>query len=357
LKSVVIAHKIVHNLHKSGVPGVIIKRDYEKTYDRVDIDFLMEILKGRGFGDVWCKWISMVVTKGSVCVATNEEESGSFKTGKGLRQGDPLSPLLFNLVGDVLNGMLVKASERGLTSGLMRDFRPTGVLSLQYADDTLLFMSSGGRCIRNLRVILSLFEKVSRMKINFHKSEIIPLNLEPESVHEISHLLHCPVGSLPFSYLGVPIHFERLRRGDLQPVINKLIKKIAGWRDRLMAYSSRLTLIKTCLSSVSIYLMTFIKFPKWTIRLVETQMAHCLWTTSEDKHNYHLVNWRQICMKKEFGGPGVPDLRDLNLCLLGSWIRRYAVDKEKIWKILIDFKYNTNKPNIFTCRPNGASNF
>jgi hypothetical protein len=126
LKSVVIAHKIVHNLHKSGVPGVIIKRDYEKTYDRVDIDFLMEILKGRGFGDVWCKWISMVVTKGFVCVATNEEESGSFKTGKGLRQGDPLSPLLFNLVGDVLNGMLVKASERGLTSGLMRDFRQTG---------------------------------------------------------------------------------------------------------------------------------------------------------------------------------------------------------------------------------------
>jgi hypothetical protein len=131
-------------------------------------------------------------------------------------------------------------------------------------------MSSEGSCIRNLRVILMLFEKVFGMRINFHKSELIPLNLEHESVHEISHLLHCPVGSLPFRYLGVPIRFERLSREDLQHVINKLVKMIVGWRGRLMAYSSRLTLIKTCLASVPIYLMSFIKFPKWAIRLVET---------------------------------------------------------------------------------------
>jgi hypothetical protein len=86
-------------------------------------------------------------------------------------------------------------------------------------------------------------------------------------------------------------------------------------------------------------------------------MAHCLWNTSEDRHNYHSVNLKQICMKKEFGGLGVPDLRELNLCLLGSWIRRYATDKGKIWKMLIDFKYSTGMPNIFTCRSDGASNF
>jgi hypothetical protein len=62
-------------------------------------------------------------------------------------------------------------------------------------------------------------------------------------------------------------------------------------------------------------------------------------------------------MEKEFGGLGVPNLRELNLCLLGSWVRRYFVDNEKIWKQLIDFKYNTSSPNIFTCRENGASNF
>jgi hypothetical protein len=53
----------------------------------------------------------------------------------------------------------------------------------------------------------------------------------------------------------------------------------------------------------------------------------------------------------------IPNLRELNICLLGSWITRYAFDKDKIWKLLVDFKYNTNSTNIFTCRSYGDSNF
>jgi hypothetical protein len=62
-------------------------------------------------------------------------------------------------------------------------------------------------------------------------------------------------------------------------------------------------------------------------------------------------------MKKEYGGLGVSNLRELNICLLGSWIRRYVVGKDNIWKMLIDFKYNTCNPNIFICKDSGASNF
>jgi hypothetical protein len=53
LKSVVVAHEIVHSIHRSKTPGVILKLDYEKAYDRVNIDFLVEILRLRGFGDKW----------------------------------------------------------------------------------------------------------------------------------------------------------------------------------------------------------------------------------------------------------------------------------------------------------------
>jgi hypothetical protein len=72
------------------------------------------------------------------------------------------------------------------------------------------------------------------------------------------------------------------------------------------------------------------------------------------------INWLTGNMwpwKKIFGGLGVSRLRDLNICLLGSWVRRYAQSKGKNWKLLIDFKYNTSNPNIFTCRSNGVSNF
>jgi hypothetical protein len=58
-------------------------------------------------------------------------------------------------------------------------------------------------------------------------------------------------------------------------------------------------------------------------------------------------------MKKEFGGLGIPNIRELNLCLLGSWVRRYYSDDKKLWKQLVNYKYSTDNGNIFTCRELG----
>ena len=76
---------------------------------------------------------------GSICVRINDENSSYFKPRKGLRQGDPLSPLLFNLVADIFTRMLVKAARNNLVSGLMPQVIEGGIISLHYADDTLLF--------------------------------------------------------------------------------------------------------------------------------------------------------------------------------------------------------------------------
>jgi hypothetical protein len=86
-------------------------------------------------------------------------------------------------------------------------------------------------------------------------------------------------------------------------------------------------------------------------------MAHCLWSSDGDRHSYHLANWRLVAMEKDFGGLGVSSLRELNLCLLCSWLRRYSLDDGKIWKQLIDYKYKTENPSILCCKDVGASNF
>jgi hypothetical protein len=274
-----------------------------------------------------------IVLGGSMSVLANGGERNPFKTCKGLRQGDPLFPLLFNLVGDVISKML----RGGQISGLLNDFRVGGVIALQYADDTLLFSSCQDHHLTNLKRILMLFERVSGMRINFHKIECIGLNMDEDRAHEVAHVLGCPLGKLPFKYLGVPLHFKKLKREDLQPILDNLVKKIAGWRGRLHTYSSRLVLIKTCLASILVYLLSFLKFPKWSIKLIESQMENCLWNDDNESHRYHLASWQHVTMEKEFGGLGVPSLRELNLCLLGSWVRRYFVDNEETWKQLIDF--------------------
>jgi hypothetical protein len=176
-------------------------------------------------------------------------------------------------------------------------------MTLQYADDTVLSSTPDRASLRNLKVVLLFFEAISGMRINFYKSEVIPMNVDDREAHEIAHLLNCPIGALPFKYLGVPLHYKKLKREDIQPVVDKFIKRITGWRGRLLTYSSRLTLIKSCLSSITMYLMSFLKFLKWAIRLIESQMSNCLGNDEADAHRYHLANWRLVTMK-EFGGGG-----------------------------------------------------
>jgi hypothetical protein len=60
------------------------------------------------------------------------------------------------------------------------------------------------------------------------------MNLTEEETHEITHVLKCPVGTLPFKYLGVPVHFEKLKREHLHPVVDKLIRRAVGWRGRYL---------------------------------------------------------------------------------------------------------------------------
>jgi hypothetical protein len=59
--------------------------------------------------------------------------------------------------------------------------------------------------------------------------------MEERDTHEISHVLNYPVGSFPNKYLGIPLHFEKLKREDLQPILDKLVKRIAGWRGKVVS--------------------------------------------------------------------------------------------------------------------------
>jgi hypothetical protein len=68
-------------------------------------------------------------------------------------------------------------------------------------------------------------------------------------------------------------------------------------------------------------------------------MTNCLWDDYEDHKKLHLANWHLICMKKEYGGLGVPGPKDLNLCLLRYWVKRYIKDENRLWRSIVDRKY------------------
>ena len=96
LEGVVILHETVHKLHRKNQSGVIFKIDFEKAYDKVRWNFLIQTLRLKGFSHKWIEWIKSFISGGSVAINVNDEVGPYFQTKKGLRQGDPLSPILFN---------------------------------------------------------------------------------------------------------------------------------------------------------------------------------------------------------------------------------------------------------------------
>jgi hypothetical protein len=100
--------------------------------------------------------------------------------------------------------------------------------------------------------------------------------------------------------------------------VDKVIARIFGWNGRLLSYGARLTLLRACLASIPIYLMSVIKFPRWAIEAISSQMTNLFLNDQENSHKYHLPNISSLTQKEEFGGLGIHNLGDLNLSLLSS---------------------------------------
>ena len=107
-----------------------------------------------------------------MAIKVNNETGHYFQIKKGLRQGDTLSPILFNIVADMLAVMIDRAKLDGQIEGVIPHLVDGGLSILQYADDTILFMEHDLEKAMNMKLILSAFEKLSGLKINFHKSEL-----------------------------------------------------------------------------------------------------------------------------------------------------------------------------------------
>lgn len=139
MEGVVILHETIHELHSKKLDGVILKIDFEKAYDNVKWSFLQQTLRMKGFSPKWCKWVEKYSTGASVGIKVNDEIGYYFQTKKGLCQGDPLSPILFNIVADMLTLLIKRARETKQITGVIPHLLDDGLSILQYADDTILF--------------------------------------------------------------------------------------------------------------------------------------------------------------------------------------------------------------------------
>jgi hypothetical protein len=176
-----------------------VKVDFEKAYDSVDLKYLDTVMGHMNFPTLWRKWINECVGTAKASVLVNGCPTEEFSIERGLRQGDPLSPFLFLLAAEgfnvLMNAVVGAQMFRGYGFGSANEVR---LSHLQFADDTLIFGEKTWLNVRSMRAVLLLFEEVSSLKVNFHKSMLKSVNVSDSWLTEASSVMHCRKGSLPF---------------------------------------------------------------------------------------------------------------------------------------------------------------
>ena len=207
LEAVLITNEAIDSILKNNENGFMCKLDIEKTYDNVDWSFLLTVMQKMGFGEKWIGWIKWCISTASFSVLINGTSKGCFQSSRGLRQGDPLSPYLFVIAMEVFSSFLKRVVDGGFMSGCKvkgRNGEGVQISHLLFADDTLVFCQASQDQLTYLSWLLMWFEAVSGLRINLEKSKIIPVG-RVENIDDLALDFGCRVGSLPSTYLGLPL--------------------------------------------------------------------------------------------------------------------------------------------------------
>ena len=115
-------------------------------------------------------------------------------------------------------------------------------------------------------------------------------------------LFGCDSGALPFTYLGIPIHFRKLKNSEWKVIEDRFEKKLSSWIGKLLSYGDRLILINSVLTSLPMFMLSFFEIPKGVRKRLDMFRSRFFWQSDGQKRKYRLTKWEIIRIPKDPGG-------------------------------------------------------
>jgi hypothetical protein len=295
------AYEYIHQCKQSGQEVVILKLDFAKAFDTLEHAALLKILQCKGFDERWIRMIRALLTSGSSSVLLNGVPGKKLPCKRGVRQGDPLSPVLFVEGADLLQSMVNHLAQLGQLIPPL-SIPGSDFPIVQYADDTLLILQACPVQLLALKELLQSFAAATGLKVNYSKSCLLPVNVSSELLQFLATTFGCAVGSLPFTYLGLPLGTSKPTVQDLTPIVDQIERRLNA-SARFLDYGGRLTLVNSVLSSLPLHFLCSLKVQKTILKIFDRSRRHCLWAKEDDSTSVNaLAAWSMVCRPKRQGG-------------------------------------------------------
>lgn len=329
---------IMNYIDNSKESGFFVQVDFEKAFDSIEWSFLIKGLKSYNFGSYFINWIKILYTDISSCVGNNGYYSEYFTLSRSIRQGCPVSALLFILIAELI-AINIRNDKK------IKGININGIeykISLM-ADDTTLFMMD----LESLKIAIEKFhnfEKCSGLKLNLCKTEIIPLGKNRNSTLCLPKCLtEIKINNGPFKALGIWFAKTELQVSNLN--FNNRLKKIESmltlWRLRNLSIKGKICILKTLILPQVKFLFNMIYVPYEVLERIDKMFFQFLWDKKPAK-----IKRKTIIAAVSDGGMGMIDIFDVHVTAKVGWIIRFFNQANSKWKNLFKIMINIDETKL-----------
>ncbi|XP_043696713.1 uncharacterized protein LOC122647354 [Telopea speciosissima] len=337
--NILVCHDIVRGIEqKATSPTAVLKVDLHKAYDSLSRKFLFDVMGRMGFSDKFIGWVKACVTTPMFSVLINGSPAGFFGGGRGIRQGDPLSPYLFTLAMEAFSGIMRRLEIDGQIKLLPRckSFHLSHII---FTDDLMIFVKGNRDSISASLGRLDEFAALSGLQLNRSKSSIILGGLTQASSLELLDLTGFSETKLPIRYLGVPLVSGRLSMKDCSPILDLVRRKLEGWKARFLSYAGHLQLLSSVLQGSYIYWAGIFGLPGNVVTKLESMFSNFLWSGPSLERKTHFISWDAVCKPKSEGGLGIKRVKEMNIAGITKQIWWISSKKDRLWVNWVQQRY------------------
>jgi hypothetical protein len=332
MNSVIHVHEIIHSLKSTRTPGMLLKLDLSKDFDKLSCNYMKALLSAFDFNKDWVSWIMNLISSTFFSILGNGVPSQPFSPSRGIRQGNPLSPFLFVIMDEGLGCFIKVSIQNGSLQGLPLHKLQLTASHSQIVDDTLLMNTPTAQEAIKLSFILSDFSEASGTTFNMAKSQLFIFNTPVEIQHQLSQILNTPVCTLPSRYMGIPLSDSATRNISWDSLLLSITNHLSKWTFRSLNLPTRIILLKSFLQAIPSYLFLALVAPQSIIKKIRNLQRNFLWHRHNPNKKWALVSWDKVCKAKSSGGLGLRDPGKLN-STMGEIIRwRWLKTPANIWE-------------------------